>query len=35
MTVCAEVRTIPQHIERPFALLAPDFAKLARQEDNR
>ncbi|WP_028318685.1 HIT domain-containing protein [Desulfobulbus elongatus] len=28
MTVCAEVRTIPQHIERTFDLLAPDFLDL-------
>jgi len=28
MTVCAEIRTIPQHIERTFDLLAPDFAAL-------
>jgi ATP adenylyltransferase len=28
MTVCAEIRTIPQHIERTFALLAPDFLAL-------
>lgn len=25
MTVCAEIRAIPQHIERTFDLLAPDF----------
>jgi ATP adenylyltransferase len=25
MTVCAEVRTIPQHIEQTFDLFAPDF----------
>ncbi|MCL1981107.1 MAG: HIT domain-containing protein [Proteobacteria bacterium] len=29
MTVCAEVRTIPQHIERTFDLLAPDFLALS------
>jgi ATP adenylyltransferase len=28
MTVCAEVRTIPQHIENTFAQLAPDFLRL-------
>jgi ATP adenylyltransferase len=28
MTVCAEIRTIPQHIERTFDLLAPDFFAL-------
>ena len=28
MTVCAEIRTIPQHIERTFDLLAPDFLAL-------
>lgn len=28
MTVCAEIRTIPQHIERTFDLLAPDFLDL-------
>jgi ATP adenylyltransferase len=25
MTVCAEIRTIPQHIEQTFDLLCPDF----------
>jgi ATP adenylyltransferase len=29
MTVCAEIRTIPQHIERTFDLLLPDFQLLA------
>jgi len=29
MTVCAEVRTIPQHIEQTFDALAPDFLALA------
>lgn len=29
MTVIAEIRTIPQHIEQTFDLLAPDFATLA------
>ncbi len=29
MTVCAEIRTIPQHIERTFDLLLPDFLCLA------
>jgi ATP adenylyltransferase len=33
MTVCAEIRTIPQHIERTFELLAPDFAALDQQEE--
>jgi ATP adenylyltransferase len=28
MTVCAEIRTIPQHIEHTFDLLAPDFRRL-------
>ena len=28
MTVCAEIRTIPQHIQHTFKLLAPDFRKL-------
>lgn len=31
MTVCAEVRTIPQHIENTFAQLAPDFLSLCTQ----
>jgi len=35
MTVCAEIRTIPQHIEHTFDLLAPDFARLAQQEEER
>ncbi|MDR2550629.1 MAG: HIT domain-containing protein [Desulfobulbus sp.] len=29
MTVCAEVRTIPQHIARTFDALAPDFFALS------
>lgn len=29
MTVLAEVRTIPQHIERSFDLLLPDFQQLS------
>ena len=29
MTVCAEIRTIPQHIERTFDMLLPDFRTLA------
>ena len=29
MTVCAEIRTIPQHIERTFDLLLPEFRSLA------
>ena len=28
MTVCAEIRTIPQHIEQTFDLLGPDFFQL-------
>ncbi len=28
MTVCADIRTIPQHIQRTFELLAPDFRRL-------
>ena len=28
MTVCAEIRTIPQHIEHTFDLLLPDFRNL-------
>jgi ATP adenylyltransferase len=28
MTVCAEVRTIPEHIDRTFARLCPDFQAL-------
>jgi ATP adenylyltransferase len=28
MTVCAEIRTIPQHIEQTFDLLGPDFLDL-------
>jgi ATP adenylyltransferase len=28
MAVCAEIRTIPQHIERTFDQLAPDFLEL-------
>lgn len=28
MTVCADIRTIPQHIEQTFDLLLPDFKKL-------
>ena len=28
ITVCAEIRTIPQHIEQTFDLLAPDFLTL-------
>jgi len=28
MTVCAEIRTIPQHIKHTFDLLAPDFIRL-------
>lgn len=32
MTVLAEVRTIPQHIDATFDLLAPDFLGLVRPE---
>lgn len=32
MTVLAEVRTIPEHIERTFDLLLPDFKELAQGE---
>jgi len=28
MTVCAEIRTIPQHIDQTFDLLLPDFQNL-------
>lgn len=28
MTVCAEIRTIPQHIDQTFDLLRPDFQSL-------
>lgn len=28
MTVCADIRTIPQHIEQTFDLLSPDFHDL-------
>ena len=28
MTVCADIRTIPQHIQHTFELLAPDFRRL-------
>ncbi len=31
MTVCAEIRTIPQHIEQTFDLLAPDFRRLLKK----
>lgn len=34
MTVCAEIRTIPQHIKHTFDQLAPDFAALGIQENN-
>lgn len=34
MTVIAEIRTIPQHIEATFDLLLPDFQHLARPEEN-
>lgn len=33
MTVCAEIRTIPQHIETTFDLLLPDFQKLLHKEE--
>ena len=32
MTVCADIRTIPQHIEQTFDLLLPDFKKPPRAE---
>ncbi len=32
MTVCADIRTIPQHIQRTFDLLAPDFLHLLDRE---
>ncbi len=35
MTVCAEIRTIPQHIETTFDLLSSDFKKLLQKEHNR
>jgi len=35
MTVCAEIRTIPQHIETTFDLLSPDFKQLLDKEHNR
>ncbi len=30
ITVCADIRTIPQHIEQTFDLLLPDFLQLLR-----
>ncbi|PIE55902.1 MAG: HIT family hydrolase [Desulfobulbus propionicus] len=33
MTVCAEVRTIPQHIDATFSQLLPDFIGLPRHEE--
>ncbi|MDO5674896.1 MAG: HIT domain-containing protein [bacterium] len=33
MTVLADVRTIPQHIERSFDLLLPDFQQYLAQKD--
>jgi ATP adenylyltransferase len=32
MTILAEVRTIPEHIERTFDLLLPDFQLLNKQD---
>lgn len=32
MTVCAEIRTIPQHIALTFDLLLPDFTELLHKE---
>ncbi len=32
MMVCAEIRTIPQHIETTFDLLSPDFKQLLHKE---
>ena len=29
ITVCAEIRTIPQHIDQTFEMLRPDFRQLA------
>lgn len=29
ITVCADIRTIPQHIEQTFDLLSPDFLQLS------
>ncbi len=34
MTVCAEIRTIPQHIQDTFKLLAPDFQQLQTTKKN-
>jgi len=34
MTVLADVRTIPQHIETTFDLLAPDFRQLDNRKEN-
>lgn len=34
MTVVADVRTIPQHIETTFDLLCPDFEQLLHKEHN-
>ncbi|MBM9537245.1 HIT family protein [Desulfobulbus alkaliphilus] len=33
MTVCAEIRTIPQHIDHTFDLLLPEFIELATNPD--
>ncbi len=35
MTACAEIRTIPQHIETTFDLLSQDFKQLLDKEQNR
>lgn len=34
MTVCADIRTIPQHIEHTFDLLLPEFIKLPNHLDS-
>ena len=33
MTVCADIRTIPQHIQHTFELLAPDFRRLLDEKE--
>jgi len=33
MTVCADLRTIPQHIQHTFELLAPDFRRLLDEKE--
>jgi ATP adenylyltransferase len=34
MIVCADIRTIPQHIEHTFDLLLPEFIKLPNHQDS-